>query len=119
MRYHQRMKGKIQAATLIFGLIFPLSLWAGSQTSVQGSSEVIEENSSTLPSVLPEDHPDSFFHPSRDPNMSDDENDVSEATGSSPVSSMFEPISVLKGQVDMLIQKESGPLRLPTSTLSK
>lgn len=119
MRYHQRMKGKIQVATLIFGLIFPLSLWAGSQTSVQGSSEVIEENSSTLPSVLPDDDPDSFFHPSRDPNMSDDENDVSEATGSSPVSSMLEPISGLKEQVDMLIQKESGPLRLPTSTLSK
>lgn len=113
------MKGKIQAATLIFGLIFPLSLWAGSQSSVQDSSEVIEEDSSTLPSVLPDDRPDSFFHPSRDPNMNDDENDVSEATDSSPVSSMFEPISVLKGQVDMLIQKESGPQRLPTSTLSK
>lgn len=119
MRYHQRMKGRIQIGTLIFGLIFPLSLWAGSQTSVQPSAESTEEDSATLPSVLPEDPPDSFFHPSRDPNMRDDENDVSEATGSNPVSSMFEPISVLKERVDMLIQKESGPLRLPTSTLSK
>lgn len=119
MRYHQRIKGNIQAATLIFGLIFPLSLWAGSQTPDQGSPEVTEENSSTLPSVLPDDHPDSFFHPSRDPNMSDDENDVSEATGSSPVSSFFDPISVLKEQVDMIVQKDGGPLRLPASKLSK